>query len=200
MIGGRRLDAAPAPRSGLPTAGAMRLLRGTTVGTTAMGLALAGHLVGGGSLPTSTTWVAVFALAVAGGVALSGRRWTLPELLTLLLGVQVVFHVAFGRHVMGSGAVGHNHAVPSMSSSMLMGHLLAALGAALVLRRGESWCWRLAALLGRPVLVVRAFDDLAVPDVGLGSTRTGESRLPWLRSLLLADAQPRRGPPALLAG
>jgi hypothetical protein len=199
MIGGRRVDEVDSPWSRAPTSGVLRLLRGTTVGATAMGLALAGHVAGGGTLAASATSVAVFCLAVAGGVALSGRRWTLAELLTVLLGVQVVFHIAYGNHAMGSVAVLHGHAAHGVSASMLLGHLLAALGAALVLRRGESWCWRLVALLGRPVLAVRAFDDLAVPDVGLGPARTVESRLPVLRSLLLADAQPRRGPPALLA-
>jgi hypothetical protein len=82
---------------------------------------------------------------------------------------------------------------------MLVAHLLAALVTALLLRQGESWCWRLMALLSRPVHVVRAFGTSSVPDLGVRSVRPGNGLLPVLRSLQLADAQPRRGPPALLA-
>jgi hypothetical protein len=162
-----------------------------------MGLALAGHVAGGGSLPTLPTSFALLSLAAAGSIALSGRRWTFSELLTLLLGAQVFFHVAFGSHAMPAGA--HSHAAHGLSFSMVAAHTLAALVAALVLRRAETWCWRLTAFLGRPVQVVHAFASVAVPDVVLASLRAGEGQVRSLRSLLLADAQPRRGPPALLA-
>src|SRR3954470_7564360 len=160
MTGGRRLiDAASptpsAPAPAVPTAGALRVLRGTAVGATAMGLAVAGHVAGGGSLPTLPTSFAVLSLAVAGSIALSGRRWSLAELLSVLLGVQVVFHVAFGNHVVSSGA--HSHAAHSLSVSMVTTHVLAASLAALALRRGESWCWQLTAFLRRPAQVMRAF-------------------------------------------
>jgi hypothetical protein len=175
----------------------LRVLRGTAVGATATGLALAGHLAGGGSLPPVFTSFAVFGLAVAGSIALSGRPWTLAELLTLLLGVQVFFHVAFGNHAMSPGAYGH--AAHSLSALMVTAHLVAALVAALLLRRGETWCWRLTAFLRRPVQVVQAFASVSVPDVVLTSLGAGDGQVRSLRSLLLADAQPRRGPPALLA-
>jgi hypothetical protein len=182
---------------GVPTSGALRVLRGTAVGATAMGLALAGHVSGGGSLPTLPASFALLSLAATGSIALSGRRWTFAELLTLLLGAQVFFHVAFGNHATSVGA--HSHAAHSLSFSMVAAHTLAAVAAALVLRRAETWCWQVTAFLGRPVQVVRAFGSAWVPDIVRTSMRAGDGQVHSLRSLLLADAQPRRGPPALLA-
>jgi hypothetical protein len=173
--------------------------RGGAVGATAMGLALAGHVAGGGSLPSSTTAAAVLGLSVAGSVALSGRCWTLSALLAVLLGVQVVFHVAFGDHRPAVGAVGaanHQHAAHSLSASMVLAHLLAAVTAALLLRQGESWCWRLVALLSRPVQVARVFAARPVPPSRARPVHLADGPLPVLRSLQLAGAQPRRGPPA----
>ena len=109
--------------------------------------------------------------------------------------VQVGFHVAFGSHVMSAGA--HSHAPHSLSSTMVTAHLLAALVAALLLRRAESWCWQLTALLCRSVQVVRAVATVTAPDVVLMPMRAWDGQVRSLRSLLLAAAQPRRGPPAL---
>jgi hypothetical protein len=186
-----------------PTRGTLRVLRGAAVGTTAIGLALAGHVSAGGALPGPTTAVALLALTVAGSVALSGRRWTGSSLFTVLLGVQVVFHVAFGSHPTATAPAGmtaHEHAGHSMSASMVLGHLLAASVTALLLSHGESWCWRLAALLGRPLQVARVLAEHSVPVGRVSCVPTTDGLLPVLRSLLLADAQSRRGPPALLAG
>jgi hypothetical protein len=199
MPGDRRLERVPRPTAGLPTEGLLRVVRGAAVGTSAMGLALAGHLAGGGPLPTSTNAVALTCVVVAGGVALSGRRWTVSALFTVLLGVQVVCHVAFANHPGQAGVAQHNHAAHSLTASMVVSHVLAACVTALLLSRGEAWCWRLMALLSRPVQVVRWFDTHSVPATGPGCVPSGEGPSSSLRSLLLADAQPRRGPPALLA-
>jgi hypothetical protein len=204
MTGDRRLEGEQRRSTGVrasadPTSGALRLTRGAAVGATAMGLALAGHVAGGGSLPMSTTVVALLGLSVAGSVALSGRRWTVSALLTVLLGVQVVFHVAFGEHPAGADLTSHQHAANSLSASMVLAHVLAAGTAALLLRRGESWCWRLVALLSRPVHAARVFDERALPASPSRSVQLTDGPLPVLRSLQLADAQPRRGPPALIA-
>jgi hypothetical protein len=186
-------------RAGAPTSGLLRVARGAVVGSTAVGLAVAGHLVGGGSLPATTTAVTVLGLTVAGSVALSSRRWTLSALTTVLLGVQVVCHVALAGHASAANLAAHSHATHGASASMLVAHVLAALVTAVLLRRGESWCWRLVALLGRPAQAARLFRTRPVL-----ATRArlvlGTDRGPaLLLSLLLVDAQPRRGPPALLA-
>jgi hypothetical protein len=158
-----------------------------------MGLSVAGHLVAGGSLPASTTAATLLGLAVAGSVALSGRRWTVSSLVSVLLGVQVVCHVAL--------AGGHNHqqAAHGVSGPMVVAHVLAALVTAALLSRGESWCWRLVALLGRPVHIARVFAARTPADLGARLLPPVAGSLAALRSSLLVDAQPRRGPPALLA-
>jgi hypothetical protein len=197
MPGDRRLELV-GPGASAPTSGLLRVARGATVGMTAMGLAVAGHLAGGGRLPTSTIAVTLLCLSLAGTVALSGRRWTVSALVTVLLGVQVVYHVALANHPSTVG-MAHEHTAHSMSASMVLAHVLAAGVTALLLSRGESWCWRLVALLGRPVQVARWFDTHPVPATGAQSVPSGDGPLSLLRALLLADAQPRRGPPALLA-
>jgi hypothetical protein len=204
MSGDRCLESARRLSTGVrasaePTSGALRLARGAAVGTTAMGLALAGHVARGGALPTPTTAGALLALSVAGSVALSGRRWTASALLTVLLGVQVVFHIAFGEHRAAAGVTDHQHVASGLSVSMVLAHVLAAMTAALLLRRGESWCWRLVALLSRPVHVARVFGSPAIPATLARPVPSADGPLPVLRSLQLADAHPRRGPPALLA-
>jgi hypothetical protein len=199
MVSDRRADAARRPSAGTPTNGVLRLTRGVAVGSTAVGLALAGHAAAGGGLPAVTTVVPVLVLTVAGSVALSGRRWTVSSLLTVLLGVQVVFHVAFGSHPM-AGMTAGQHAAHSLTASMILAHVLAASATALLLSRGESWCWRLVALVSRPVRAARVFGEHSAPLRRVPRVSSPSSPLPVLRSLLLADAQARRGPPALLAG
>ena len=197
MRGDRRLERLQRPDGGLPTSGLLRVARGSAVGMSAIGLALAGHLAGGGRLPTSTNAVTLLSLTLAGGIALSGRRWTVSALLTVLLGVQVVSHVAFADHTSSAGAA-HVHAAHSVSASMVLAHVLAAGATAVLLSCGESWCWRLVALLSSPVQVERWLDAHAIPAIGARSVPSGHRPAPLLRSLLLANAQPRRGPPALL--
>jgi hypothetical protein len=147
---------------------------------------------------TPTTAVALLGISIIGSVALSGRRWTVSALLTVLIAAQVVFHVAFGDHPTGLAPPDH-HAAHGLSASMLLAHLLAAIIAALLLRRGESWCWRLVALLSRPVRVARVLTARPVLDSGSRSVQVAGGPTPSRRFLLLADAQPRRGPPALFA-
>jgi hypothetical protein len=164
-----------------------------------MSLAVAGHVVGGGSLPPATS-ATLLGLSVAGSVALSGRRWTFSALAAVLLGVQLVCHVALAGQATAANLTDHNHhAAHGTSASMLVAHVLAALGTAVLLRRGESWCWRLVALLGRPAQVARLFSTRPVLRPVARLVPAPDSAPALLRSLLLADAQPRRGPPALLA-
>jgi hypothetical protein len=164
-----------------------------------MGLAVGGHIAGGGQLPTSASAVALLCLSVAGCVALSGRRWTTASLVTVLLGVQVVFHIALARHESAASMAHLDHSAHSVSATMVVAHVLAACVTAVLLSSGEAWCWRLVALLSRPVQALRWFDSRAVPITGVRLLPSPEGRLPVLRSLLLADAQPHRGPPSLLA-
>jgi hypothetical protein len=199
MPGDRRLERAQRTSTGAPISGLLRVARGSAVGATAMGLAVGGHVAGGGQLPAPTNAVALLCLSVAGCVALSGRRWTVAALVTVLLSVQVAFHVALADHASTATAAYYDHSAHSLGVTMVIAHVLAAGVTALLLTRGESWCWRLVTLLGRPVLVARWMDRRVGPIARPALLPLGHPRLLLLRSLLLADSQPRRGPPALLA-
>jgi hypothetical protein len=157
------------------------------------------------------------------GVALSGRRWTLAPLLTMLLGGQVLLHVAFatpassavlerstGHAGMGSAsgaAANVDGAMTGMAGMglgdhtgwlMLGGHLLAAVLSALVLRRGEEWSWRLLDLVTGPIrgAALELSPLPTPPHRPFAPTRVR----PVPRSRLLADVASRRGPPQAYAG
>lgn len=163
-----------------------------------MSLAVAGHVAGGGALPPATA-ATLFGLTVAGSVALSGRRWTLSALTTVLLGVQLVCHVALAGQATAANLAENGHPAHGTSPPMLIAHVLAALVTAVLLRRGESWCWRLVALLVRPARAARLFSTRPVLATGARLVPAADGALAVQRCLLLADVQPRRGPPALLA-
>ena len=172
-----------APR---PTCGSLRWARGSCVGLAATGLAGAGHALAGGLLPGAGHLGTLLAGSVVTAVALSGRRWQLPSLLSVLLGAQVVLHYGFahGAH--------HAHGSPA---AMVSAHVTAALLTSLLLRRGEDWCWSLVDLLTRAWRTVR----LLLPPVP-APRRTGcpTTVTPSVEDRLSA-CLPRRGPPAPVA-
>jgi hypothetical protein len=190
-----------------PTSGTARWARGGTVGLTATGLAMGGHAGGGGGTPSALPLLLLAALAVLGSVGLSGRRWGVGPLLGVLLSVQFAHHVAFGGHT-GSpmtlarhqhGAAAHQvMTTHPLGWRMVGAHVLAALVTALVLRRGETWFWRLAALGSAPLRALWLLHlPLAVPSTPAPS-RVARGAM-FLQPRLLVLAQPRRGPPASLA-
>jgi hypothetical protein len=163
-----------------------------------MGLSVGGHILAGGALPAPATAGTLLGVTAAGSIALSGRRWTVSSLVSVLLGVQVVCHLALADNPAGHLA-NHRHAAHGASASMVAAHVLAAVVTAVLLSRGESWCWRLVALLSRPVHVAALLTAHTPQAVAAPPPAPAVGSLPVLRSLLLGDAQPRRGPPALLA-
>lgn len=210
-------DEAPVQSTAAPTRGTARWARGATVGLTATVLALAGHASGGGGVPPVLPVLLLTGLAVLGSVGLSGRRWSAGPLIGVLLTVQVAFHVAFGDHVHAAfgeptgspstlsphlrhGVMHAGLAAHSLGWRMVSAHILAALVTALLLRRGEAWCWRLAALaVAAPLRALQlSHGPLAAPSTP-PTSRVGRAA-PFLRSQLLVLAAPRRGPPAALAG
>jgi hypothetical protein len=187
------------------TAGLWRLARGTAVGGVASVLALAGHVLGGGT-PAPVPALLLLSGTVAVSVALSARRWTTGSLLGLLLSLQAVAHVAFAHaghavpvagdahsaagHTAGLVASGHAHA----GAGMLTAHVTAAVLTALLLRRCEHWCWRLLELAAG---VLRALRLLGVRvRSGWEPVALTGGRVDALRAAALDLAHPRRGPPA----
>jgi hypothetical protein len=182
------------------TAGVTRWLRGAAVGLSATALALGGHALGGGGMPPEAPLVACALVTVLGSVALSGRRWTLMPLLGVLLGVQAAFHVAFGgvTAAANQGHPGAHHAAMAAHGAgwgMSAAHVAAGLLTGLLLRHGEDLCWRLVALLSRPLRVVRVLTHPAPAD--LAPHRIVGPAVPLARRWMLAYVAPRRGPPAL---
>ena len=167
----------------------------------ASGLALLGHLAAGGAAPPAGQLVlAVLAVLVVSRV-LSVRRWTVGPLVAVLLGSQALFHIAFtssaaAGHVHGGQHVAGGSPMPGHSGPlMLVGHSVAALLTALLLRRGEDWLESLVGLATRAWRVVRAAAEEPVAARARGVTRSGD--VPALPHLL-EHAVARRGPPGLV--
>jgi hypothetical protein len=178
---------------GGPVSGAWRVLRGLCVGGTAFGIAIGGHVAGGGQAPPFLPTVALALAFGAGCVWLSDLRWTTPRLFTVLAMAQVAFH-AILMLLTPAGMPGMHGA--GLSRSMFAGHAAAVLVTTLVLRHGEGWVWRVAKLLTRwlpriPVRIgLRPLTVVVARRHDPASTRRG---------LLLAEACARRGPPRALA-
>lgn len=171
--------------------GALRVLRGTVVGLTAVTLGAGGHGLASGMLPSATHLGIATLLAVILGVVMSGRRWRTPALVLVLGGAQAAFHLVLrGEHAHGMAGMGQ---ASSSALPMLLAHLAAALVSAGVLAHGDLRCERLLHLLSRPVRRVElpsvpVLVDLRAPG---RSTRLGMRRQCWVESLQ------RRGPPAV---
>ena len=97
-----------------------------------MGLATAGHLVGGGHLEPAFLGLLTAAMALASYGWLRRERGLLA-ITGAVAGMQVLSHVAF--------SVGHTHPV---STSMLAGHAVAAVVLAAFLRWGEARTFAMA--------------------------------------------------------
>jgi hypothetical protein len=184
------------------TGGVLRVVRAAVVGLSASGLALLGHVVAGGPAPSPGPLMVLVLVVLLVSVALSGRRWTTSPLLAVLLGSQAVFHVAFGgagaAHAHGGQHLADGSAMPGHPGLlMLVGHTVAAVVTALLLRRGEDWLWGVVALLGRAWRAARiaAERPVAAATRALPMCRSREVP-PALR--LLEHAVARRGPPAYL--
>lgn len=182
--------------------GVLRWVRAAVVGLSASGLALLCHVAAGGTAPPAgQLGLAILSVLVVSR-ALSVRRWTVGPLLAVLLGSQALFHVAFS----GAGAAMHVHGGPHVAGGspmpghsgplMLVGHSVAALLTALLLRRGEDWLWSLVALLARAWRVVRAAAEEPMTAARTRAmSRSGD--VPPLLDLL-EHAVARRGPPELV--
>ena len=177
---------------------ALRSVRAAVVALSASGLALLGHVAAGGTTPPSGQLALAILAVLVVSLALSARRWTIGPLLAVLLGSQALFHVAFSgagaAHVHGGQHVGGASSMPGHPwLLMLVGHGVAALMTALLLRRGEDWLWGLVALLARAWRVARV-----APEGPVGASRTlAMSRSGDVQTVLdlLEHAVARRGPP-----
>ena len=152
-------------------------------------LALAGHVLGGGSADSVVPLLAVGAPLAGAFVVWADRQRGTRELAGAALGSQLTYHAVFLFYddvgVLARSSTG--------GVQLVLGHGLAALGMAWVLTRGEAALWNLYRVLQRvgvSRLHALAFDvrprwhpAATVLPAGCGT------------GLLLASACVRRGPP-----
>lgn len=151
----------PARVATRPLHGPGRAARVALLGGGSLVLATAAHLSGGGTLPgPGVLGFAAFVLGLV-AVLLTRRRVRLPVLVAALVPQQVALHVLFDTAAAAAGgcspvqAAHHamtvltcmpTHGMGPMGYAwpMFVGHVVATLGTAWLLARGEAWCWRLA--------------------------------------------------------
>ncbi|MFC6882472.1 MULTISPECIES: hypothetical protein [Actinomadura] len=189
-----------------PGATLPRCARGAFLAAVCTLLSLGGHVLGGAGDCCVPPWQAVAVTgAVVGAlcVALARRMMSFRRILAVVGWAQVAFHFSFtvaapgpGHH-MGAPAPGAAGGVAgpfAMGPSMLAGHALAAVAAAVLLAGAERALWWLcgavfavafARLLTRPAPVRRAPWTVVVQDDP--APRLG---------VVLARSVRRRGPPA----
>lgn len=180
-----------------PTSPRWRAVRGGTFAAVAALLAMMGHAVGGGDIPDPSV---VLLPAVALGFVMtsagdrSPRPVHRPRPVGLVFGVlaagQLAFHLLFSvtAHT-GAGMGGE----PLDLTRMIVFHLVAAAGTALVVARGEAALFRL----------FEAVRKVATPPPVAARI---DPWMPWTAVILdvyaagpggwLPDSAPRRGPPS----
>lgn len=167
-------------------AGGWRLARAVTVSLAALALAVGGHLVVGGTLPSPATLAGVWVLSATLSWALSGHRWSGRELAGVLTLVQAVVHMTC--------AMVPDHAISDVGPTMLAGHLAATVLCVYLLSRAEAALWHFAeTYLPRPLTAIKATS-------GSGTVPGSAAALPWVEAwssmarLLVVEA-PLRAPP-----
>lgn len=166
-----------------------RLARSLPLAASLVLLTLIGHTSGSGSLPSLTASAVVALPASAIAVAVAGRRRSMPSLIATLLAGELLLHLLL---VTSAGHAHHGSMFPS--GLMLIGHVAAAVSAALVFAYGETltarWLAYLAQAIGAPLLPTLAHPPTSTPVI----TFTGI----WI-DVRLTQALTRRGPPASMA-
>ncbi len=191
-------------------------LRSTSVSLVIVLLAAGAHVVGGGELPTAPVLIALIALTSLATTLATRFKLDVVTMVTLLGAGQIALHEAFtalgpivaagpgSSHHLGAEtppssldiASAHVHELSgTFGALMLMAHVIAIIGSAVLLAKGEDALWQLAVwlrpLLALPTLVFR-------PDAGASPIAVGAPGVyiprPWRN--LRQDS--RRGPPAVV--
>ena len=180
-----------------PSRGRLRVMRGMVLGALCALIALAGHAVGGGHATGLGAALAVLVVALL-GTAIAKQELTLARLSVFAVGSQLLVHLmvaaAHHQHAQGGGR-------GFSAQSMVVGHVVAALFAAVMLRQADATVFRWARFLSQrigPALVGDVLNNAqSFPDVAIeGIVQTGlVPTLPnkqWVQS-----ATGLRGPPSL---
>ncbi|MGH1563253.1 hypothetical protein [Mumia sp. DW29H23] len=171
-----------------------RAVRAGVVASTALSVALLGHVAGGGAVPSTPAVLVFAATASLLSYHLAARRWSVRTLTGLVLAVQAGVHLWCS-----TAAPATPEATTVPDSAMLLGHLVATVATVALLRRGEE---ALAGLAER--VVARPARRIAYAVAALvASTSSPRTRRPARRAvrsaplplLLLGPTATRRGPP-----
>ncbi|WP_208760003.1 hypothetical protein [Paenarthrobacter nitroguajacolicus] len=190
-----------------------RIPRAAAVAVMVLALAAAAHSLAGGDLPAFPVMTALTAVIALSAILMAGRKMTAP-LLAVYLGVsQSALHLAFSALAgagtprpglahhsgtaagpgNGGGVARHEHLSADVSPGMLGMHVAAILATALLMARGESALWALAAWL-RPLLdLLKPSEPRAYPCMPVTATETVHLRRNE------RARPPARGPPRTLS-
>ncbi|MFJ5958228.1 hypothetical protein ACIQC5_20000 [Paenarthrobacter sp. NPDC092416] len=186
-----------------------RIPRAAAVAAAVLALAATAHLLAGGELPAFPVMTALTAVVGLSAIMLAGRKMTAPLLAVYLGASQAALHLAFSALAgagtpnpglahhpgmaagpgAGVGVVPHEHLSADSSPGMLGMHVVAILATALLMARGESALWALAAWL-RPLLgLLKPTELRAYPCMPVTAMETIHLRRNGLAR------PPARGPP-----
>lgn len=196
------------------------ILRAASLSTANLTLAAGAHVAGGGQLPAPVILLAVLALTVLAATVATRLRLNLPATITVLGAGQLVLHGLFAvfsptGSVTGILAGAHGSHDPGAADSllaaagqtsaghllepatpagilMLLAHALATAVCSLLLAKGESALWALAAWLRPLVRLPEAVRPDAGPSLAVPCPRAVIPLRPWRN--LRQDS--RRGPPS----
>jgi hypothetical protein len=181
------------------TGGLLLVARSAMFSGVAVALAGAAHTIAGGESPTPRLMAGAFIVLTQLVVLLMPRERGFVPVAALLVLSQLVLHFVFGAFHAHSSALSSVH--PLLSGGigpMGWGHLVAVLGAAWWLRRGEAHACRLArgaaGAMSRPLAGLLALVDPPAVSPPSTSVRVA-SYSPALASRTPGTSVRRRGPP-----
>jgi hypothetical protein len=169
--------------------GPSRLLRGVVLGSAVLVLTAVAHTAGGSTRPDVASMAWLLPLAVVLSTVLADRRRSRRWLVAYLLGAQGLFHVLL---VTAMGHAGHGDALLP-PAPMLVGHVVAAIAAALVLEHADQVLHQWLVVLGN--LIGRRFTAADPIDHASAASRPATSAARPLIGRLAGSSLCRRGPP-----
>jgi hypothetical protein len=190
-----------------------RALRGAGASALAVFVAALFHAAGGGTQPTALALVVSFVLAAPACVLLAGRRASLWRLAASVALSQFAFHFLFGLGQPSDVRFGGDTAMAGMpgmhltvsggsaaaaTTSMWLGHVMAALVTIVAIRHGERVIERMLALATR--FLVTALALISAPSIERPHA-PGAATLtpPVLFPQFLVGTTRHRGPPVRFA-
>jgi hypothetical protein len=199
-----------------PATGALRTARGLVLAAASAAIALAGHVLGGGHVPSVPALFVVAGLVGAGFVVLADRRRGFTQILFGALASQPLFHLAFSLAEQHGPADPHSgrptadqlaalsqqttaadllHELQvALDPAMVAGHVVAAVGIAWLTAHGERVLWSLFELVARTAAPILQPLPVWTPAPALNAAAV---LVTPQRRQQLARVRTRRGPPAL---